>query len=276
MFESRGGVLTAYTGYRPAITVYEGTQFEYLSSFAHDIDAGIGWRFFPSTSLLYDMTLTLVDYYKLDDVNKNTVQVLLEDSRRVRARMGVNGAFTRQLSLRVLGGYAVGVFQGPWLNDYEEPVGEAVLSYRFGSEFQSIAEAGYLRNVMPAAVGGFMLSDRGFARVKLQLYKLFALSAEAGVSHVKYGRQVAPNYDANGKVVSVRPLEADGVTEKRTDLRIDGMLRAEYRALSWLGILADLIYQNNMTDFDFLSSTLTPDPADYQTFQVNAGLRASY
>jgi hypothetical protein len=278
LFESRGGVLTAFTGYRPQVQPFEGEAFQYLSSATHDVDAGIGWRFFPSTALLYDLTLTIVDYYKLDEADPDRVQVLLSPSRRVRTRLGINGAFTSKLSLRVLAGYAVGLFDNRFLDEYELPVGEAVLTYKFGGERKSVADGGYQRNVSPAAVGGFMLQDRGFARLKFVLLRLFAMTAEGGVAYVQYGRQVAPNRTAAGDIDpnSVKPLHADGVTTERTDLRIDATLRAEYRVLSWLGVLADGTYQQNITDFRFGNDTVSPDPAKYQAFQVSAGLRASY
>ena len=70
--------------------------------------------------------------------------------------------------------------------------------------------------------------------------------------------------------------DADTVGEDtRKDIRVDTLVRAEYRVTSWLGLLADFIYQQNFTDFKF-GSTLSPDPAKYQTFQVSGGLRASY
>jgi hypothetical protein len=277
MFESRGGVLQAYTGYRPSIQPFEGAALEYLSSATHDVDADMGWRFFPSTALLYDMTLTIVDYYKLDSVPEERQQVLLSASKRVRSRLGINGAFTKKLSLRVLGGYSVGVFDNPFLDEFEQPVGEAVLTYKFGGNNQSQAEGGYIRNVSPAAVGGFNVSDRGFAKLTFVLLRLFAVKAEAGAAKIQYGKQVAPEFDpaGSGEIIGARSLEADGMTTNRDDIRIDASIRAEYRFLSWLGVLAEFIYQRNITDFDY-GNTITPDPADYQLFQVNAGLRASY
>jgi hypothetical protein len=275
IFESRGGVLTAFTGYRPNVQPFEGEQFEYLSNAAHDVDAGIGWRFFPSTALLYDLTLTIVDYYKLDSTPVGRQQVLLSSSKRVRSRMGINGAFTNRLSLRVMGGYSAGWFDNPYLDEFEQPVGEAILTYKFGGANQSVGEGGYTRNVTPAAVGGFSTSDRGFAKLKFVLLGLFAMKTEVGAARIHYGKQVAPVFDAMDNFVGSRSLEADGMTTNRDDIRIDASIRAEYRFISWLGVLADFLYQRNITDFDY-GTTASPDPADYQLFQVNAGLRAAY
>jgi len=274
-FQSRGEILTGFVGYRPTIMQFEGVQYKYLSSAMHDVDAGVGWKFFPSTSLLYDMTFSLVDYYKTDKA-PGTNAIVISDSRRIRARMGVNGAFTKQLSLRVLAGYAAGFFTKKQLDEYETPIGEAVLMYKFGGESQSVAEAGYVRNVAPSAVGGFTQIDRGYAKLKFVLARMFAMTAEAGAGRLHYGKQLryegaTDNVDGLG----TGPIGGPHST-KRVDTRIDALVRAEYRVTSWLGVLAEGIYMASITNFKYQAGTGTPDPAGYKTFQVNGGLRASY
>lgn len=277
-FGSRSQVLTAFIGYAPRALLYENAAFNYLNNLAHIIETGAAWKFLPSTALIYDGTLDLTDYSK-DDIRATRSPVVFADSKRFRTRLGINGAITRNLSLRVFGGYAGIVFNnrddGRFLDDHEDVIGEAIFSWRFGPGQTSQLEWGYQRDLFASALGGWTRLDRGLLTLRALIGRVFQLSLEGGVAYVGYGRLWG--YDRrNG--VDVVSLGINGTSE-RNDVRLDGAVRGEYRVTNWLSLMADVSVQSVITDFDYavyFGNAPVPDPADYVTIMAFGGVRAHY
>jgi hypothetical protein len=275
---SASQVLTSYVGYAPTITYFEkkAQDFDYLNAANHVVQAGAAWKFLPHTALLFDGEVGLQRYF--DPTANPDNAVLLSDSTRVQTRLGLNGAFTKRLSLRLFAGYAAMMFSNELLSEYENAVGEAILGYRFGQSNQF--DVGYTGTVTPSSIGGWMRTDRGFARVRTLIAGVFSLGAEAGAGYATYGRALRPGPTED----TARPLGADGETE-RHDVRIDGAVRAEYRLTNWLALMADFLTIANLTDFEYDRNngddpigeqTVPPLPAQFLTFQAYGGIRAHY
>ncbi len=272
---SSSRVLTSYVGYAPNITYFErrATDFDYLNSARHNVDLGAAWKFLPHTALLFDGQLGFLRY--MHDVSDPNNAVLLSDSTLVEARLGINGALTKRISLRLFAGYAAMVIENRLFSDYENAIGEAVLGYRFGQANQF--DIGYIGKLSPSFIGGWMRVDRGFARMRTLIAGVFSLGLEAGAGYATYGRALRPN----GVPGEARALGMNDDTE-RQDVRIDGAVRAEYRLTNWLALMADFTAMANLTDFEYDRSSASgiesaiPDPAEFLLFQAFGGVRAHY
>jgi hypothetical protein len=280
---SRSQVLTAYVGYAPRVTIFESDVFNYLNNFTHGIEIGSAWRFLPNTALVYDGSLELQEYNE-DDPIASASPVLFRDSKRFRTRLGINGALTSKLSLRVLAGYALVEFDddnlGELLDDHEDVIGEAVLAWRFGAGQGSQVEAGYQRDVLTSALGGWTRLDRGFASLRAMLGRTVLLTLEAGAAYVSYGSLWG--FRSAGMNTALRVADALGTNGEfdRNDVRLDGAIRAEYRLTHWLSLMADVSVQTVITDFDYAiytgAGSPVPDPAEYLTVLAFGGIRAHY
>jgi hypothetical protein len=279
-FGSRSRVLTAYVGYAPRINLYENAAFNYLNSYTHGAEVGAAWKFLPNTALVYDGVVEYQNYSK-DNTFATISPVIFADNTRFRTRMGINGALTRTLALRVLAGYALVAIRndrgdGARLDDHEDGVGEAVLSWAFGGAKTGKIEAGYQRDLLTSALGGWTRLDRGFATIRTLLGGVFMLSLEGGVSGVEYGRLWG--YDRPSATPVSLGTNSDA---KRHDVRVDGALRGEYRVTNWLSFMADVSAQAVITDFQYAVYTANggapiPDPAKYWTVIAFGGVRAHY
>jgi hypothetical protein len=254
-FRSHSQVLTGYLGYAPRYTHYKSSTFDYLNNIQQRAEAGTAWRFLPSTALVYDATFAYQDFTNYN-VNDQAL-ILLSTNKIFRTRLGINGALTNKLLLRVLAGYAVGFFNNKELDDFESAIGEAVLTYRFDPHS---FEVGYERDVQPSAVGSWYQTDRGFAKANFLFARKFALGFEAGVAHANFGRLIRI---VNGMPIGLGTLNENGENdETRQDIRVDGAVRSV------------------ITDFDFAVSAAggqqIPDPADYTYYQIFGGVRAHY
>jgi len=277
---SKSKVLTSYVAYAPVITYYErkATGFKDLNNANHAIQVGSAWKFLPHTALLFDGEFDLHNYIKdVESLDPGDVAVLVSNGKRLIARLGINGAITQKLSLRLMAGYGAMLLDRAVMSDYENAVGEGVLGYRFGVAHQF--DIGYIGNVTPSYIGGWMRVDRGFARVKFSFARVFSLGLEAGGGYATYGRalKVAPV----GSTAPAVALGEDGDTNRK-DVRVDGAVRTEYRITNWLAVMADFTTFANLTNFKYATVAETtggvpvPDPARFIDFQVYGGVRAFY
>lgn len=266
VLQSRSGILRARVGYTPQISRFESEVFSYLNANRHAIGGDASWQFLPRTALVYDATVDLTRYTDPDALR---AVVLLSDDTRVATRLGINGAITNSLGLRVLGGYAATLLQDGRLNDLETFVGEAVLAYRFRAHTY---ELGYRRSVLPSRLGGWMQQDRGFTQLRLVFARAFSVGLEAGVAHAVFGRLLTRAGTDLGQ-----NRDTGEATDKRKDLRIDAGAHFEYRATQWLAFMADVSVLSALTDFEFIGDVgVPPDPAKFTTVQAFGGVRAHY
>jgi len=278
-FGSRSQVLTGYVGYAPRISYFESNVFNYLNNVTHSIEAGAGWKFLPSTALVYDANLDFQDYQH-DDASRTRSPVLFANNKRFRTRAGLNGAITQKLIFRGLVGYAAVIFNGKYngdrLQDHEDVVGEALFSYRFGRAQSSSFDLGYNRDLQNSYLGGWIRVDRGSATLRALLGGVFQLSLEGGLARVRYGSVYGFDRVGGTQVVGLGNNE----DTRRKDIRVDGAIRGEYRLTNWLSLMADVSTQIVLTDFSYTVVTTAanpvPDPARYWTVMAFGGLRAHY
>lgn len=263
-FMTDGGVLQVRLGYRFGLGFFESDQFAYANSFDHDVSLQETFRFLPQTALVHDTRVSYRDYYQSAGGG-----VLLNDSVRLRTRLGLNGAITPELSLMVMAGYAAGFFDATatYDQDYDAFVAQAQLTWRITEDVR--LTLGYDRDAFAGYIGNYYTQDRGQASFQMLLFGSFLLGIDASVGYLDYGQIV----DRAGM-----PISADGSTE-RTDIRVTASLFAEYRFTEWLGINGQLQYTGDFTDFRYavlVAGTPIPDPAGYNKFEAWLGVRVFY
>lgn len=265
--QSKGGVLQGRIGFAPFLTIYEGDAFKYLDQNQYGVPASLAWKFLPNTALVFDAVYGFSDYTHPN--RGSTPSVFLSDSHRFQSRLGLNGAITPRFAVRAMAGYAVVFQKESALDDREDAVAEAALTY--GWTPSDNFELGYQRTLEVSALSGWTQLDRGYAKLGTLIAGRLMLKLEAGVAHVNYGRLLAPD-----AVTGSRPLGTDNDTS-RDDIRIDGGVHAEVRATNWLAFLADFNALVNITDFEYdRPGSPVPYPGDFKAFQVFGGVRAHY
>ncbi len=278
---SRSQVLTSYIGYAPSITIFESPVFDYLNNIAHGVEAGVAWKFLPNTALIYDGSVFFQRYTEKDAATTRS-PVLYAASTNFRTRLGLNGAFTKSLALRLLAGYGLVAFDdNTVLDEHEDVVGEAVLGWKFGPGQSSGIDLGYYRDLTASALGGWIRSDRGAVTLRSMLGRAFALSLEGGAGRIAYGRLWGFNRGSDGAATpTIQALGANGETHRK-DTKLDGAVRAEYRATNWLAFMADFSVQTIITDFSYAAQVLLADrpiadPAGFVTWMAFGGVRVHY
>lgn len=280
-------VLTGSVTYAPSIRRFEDKKnFRFLSSFGQQVDAGIGWKFFPQTAIISALTYQTNKYTNVDEKPAGT-GVLLSDGSAFKTRIGVNGAVTTNFIFRALAGYAVGFYDSKLLEEFEDVIADVSLGYRI-AQVHTLS-IGYNRDIVPSPGGAWVRTDRVNAGAGLKFADAFGVTLEGGYGYLTYGDMVGLA-DPDGNMAGVPDDQLKGLGRgsdpfKRRDNRVDAALRLQYDATTWLAIVADATVQAVMTDFDYAvvnpadPTTRTSDladPAGYTAFQFYGGTRLHY
>jgi hypothetical protein len=264
--QSRSGVLRGALGYTPQIQIFENALYDFLSSTTQQVSASAGWKFLPSTALVYDGSFGYQQYKNSD--NANVTLLLSRNAYRFQSRLGINGVFTNHISARVLVGYAVATFSERQLREFETVIGEAAINYRIDT---SVFELGYTRSLDPSPLGAWMEQDRGHVSIETLFARVFAVKLSGGVAGANYGRLL----NAQGGFLGFDKT-TNQATDKRTDLRGDAGVHLEYRATNWLAIMGDFALLATKTDFSFGTVGVTPFAAQFLSLQAFGGVRVHY
>lgn len=256
---SRGGVLSTSLGYQFRLRVFEGTDFQYSNSFAHQISADTHFKFLPSTSLFWDATIDFTDYYNttagLDPID-------LSNNWRLRTRIGLNGVVTPKVSTTVAIGYTATFIDNPLFGDFDTILALAGLKFRLTPT--ASLEVGYERESSNSIVGLYRVQDRGYLNFKLIAGRVFLIGLNTWLARMQFG-----------DIVSGGAAAGD-----RDDIYISATLFAEYRFTDWLGLNASIGYFGDFTDFEYQvpdgMGGLIPDPAGFNKFEAWLGLRVFY
>jgi len=273
-------VLSGMVGYSPNIRLFENSVYKWLSTFGHQVDAGIGWKFFPQTAIVSSLTYQTNSYLKDKPAD---AAVLLSDGSAFKTRVGLNGAVTTNFLFKALAGYAVGFYDSEQLQEFEDVIGEVSMGYRIARV--NTINLGYNRDIVPSPGGAWVRTDRINAGASMRFADSFSLTLEAGYGYLTYGRMVAAVLIPDPADPTMRIASDDveglglGGTTKRRDNRIDAAIRAQYDITRWLALVADATFQTIITDFDYKVGLATGDlgdPAGYSAFQVYGGTRIHY
>lgn len=267
---SRAGILQGTLGYGFEIDFFDEDRFQYANSITHHVRGGARWKFLPSTAVLYELDVAFQDYYK----DQDQAPTLLSDNKRVNSRIGINGAFTNELSLAALVGYSAGFFDDPAADDYDNA--NARLELRWQPQQTIRTRLGYERLFRPSFVGNYYKNDKLYAQADFLLLGALLLGVDSSISFIRSGLALDGAAGTG--------MDLLGTQERREDIRVSAGIFGEYRVTNWLAFNATFRYIGDFTDFDFEQVTdpttgglLVPDPGGgYQKFEVWGGVRAFY
>jgi hypothetical protein len=257
---SRSGLLQGVIGYQLGLESFKDEGFQSFDSLTHRIQAKVSWRFLPQTALVQSNEVMIQQYYRASD----DPTALVSGSRRVRSTLGVNGAITQRISVTLSGGYSVGFYDAA--DEFESF--NAQVEGRFRATERMMVTLGYFRRFNPSFIGNFVRSDRIYAQLRYLIDGRFLVRADGYLSFDETGRAFLAD--------ATTPL---GTQPQRHDLRYQISTSAEYRFAHWVGLVANLSYQQSVTSYQYVSTTPSglPDPgAGYKVFQAWLGLRVSY
>lgn len=261
--DSKGRQVTAMLGYDLALELFRDSSYTYLDNLDHRLESRVTWRFLPNTALVQKTTLALQRYLRPDE--RPLSQVV--DGERLETSLGLNGQLTPKLALTVMGGYALGFYQGGEAEEYESWSAQVEGRYRVREELT--AALGYFRRFFPAYIGNFVKSDRVYGTLTYLGAGRLLLRGEASVSFDETGLALLPDGDDLGS------------TSHRNDIRLLLAASGEYRFKSWFALMASVRYRSALTDFvyssDIPSGAPLIDPkAGFQAVEAWLGLRVFY
>jgi hypothetical protein len=257
---SRSGLLQGVIGYQLGLESFKDAGFQYFDSLTHRIQARASWRFLPQTAIVQNNEVTIQQFYRASDAPV----ALVSGNRRIRSTIGLNGAITQRIFVTLSGGYSVGFYDAA--DEFESF--NAQVEARFRATERTMLTLGYFRRFNPSFIGNFVRSDRIYAEFRYLIDGRIMVRADAYLSFDETGRAFLAD--------ATTPL---GTQPRRHDLRYRISTSAEYRFAHWVGIIANLSYQQSVTDFEYVSTVPggLPDPgAGYKVFQAWLGLRVSY
>ncbi len=257
---SRSGLLQGVIGYELGLETFKDEGFRYFDSLTHRIQARASWRFLPQTAIVQHNEIQIQQFYRAGD----SPLALVAGNRRIRSTIGINGAITERIFVTLSGGYSVGFYDAA--DEFESF--NAQVEARFRATERIMVTLGYFRRFNPSFIGNFVRSDRIYTQLRYLIDGRVLLRADAYLS-----------FDETGLAFFADGMTPLGTQPRRHDLRYRIATSAEYRFAHWLGITANLSYQQSVTDFEYVSDIPggLPDPgAGYKVFQAWLGVRTSY
>jgi hypothetical protein len=264
--QTDGGVVSFRLGYNFGLDFFEDARFQFGNSMAHRVTLQETFRFLPNTAIVHDTTFEYQDYFT-DRSTASPVQ--LNDSARLRSRIGLNGALSENVSLMAMVGYAAGFFGRStaipgYQQDYDSIVAQAEVRWQIVEGTR--LSIGYDRDFFPSFLGNYYSRDRGLVNFQATIGS-FALTVSADVGFMDFGAIVGPT----GGII-------DASNGDRTDVRVGASLGGEYRFTDWLALYASARYQGAFTGYQY-NAALTGgfiDPAGFNKFEVFGGVRVFY
>ncbi len=257
---SRGGLVQASLGYAFRLQYFESNTFAYANQFGHQISGDVHYRFLPSTSVFWDGTVDMTDYYNAD---AGSAALALANNWRLRTRVGLNGVITPKLSATAAIGYTATFVDDPAFDDYDSVLALAGLKLRLTPTVT--LDFGYERENKNSIVGLYRTQDRGYLDFQWLFGGSFLLSLNTWVARMKFGEI----FDATGMSLG-----------QRNDVYVSVRLFGEYRFTDYLALNATFAYLGDFTGFEYQVTDATgmaiPDPAGFNKVEAWLGLRVFY
>lgn len=265
---SRGGLLSERLSYGIDVDFFDQNIFRYADSYTHVIESALRWRFLPSTAILHDLHVRIQRFYK----SQSTSPTHLTNNVRVDTDIGLNGAFTNELSAAALVGYSAGFYKAVDVQDFDSVNARAELRWKPRQNIRTTL--GYERDFHPSFVGNYYKSDKLYLKTNLLFVGALLVGADLSAAFTKSGVALSGP-------TGTMPLL--GNQQHRKDTRISAGLFSEYRFTNWLALNATFRYIADVTNysfqqvFDAMGNPLIPDPSGaYHRFEIWGGLRVFY
>lgn len=270
VYQSAGGMLEWRLGYTNRLAIMTDaateTRNNRFNRMDNEVSSVLRWRFFPKTSLLWDVAFTPTIYLASDAASLG-----LFTAFPIRTRLGLNGLLSERVSLELFGGY-----QGTYItlgDNADTFVGSAEIKYRFGPE--TAFSFGVQRDMSPSVLGGYYIRNWAHLGVNQMFGGRFYLNAQGGGGIYEYGYSADSTGAPSGRVTGPAGFFFDPTSRRFTAVRIEGRLYAEFRATDWFGIIASTNVSANLTDAQ-LSAGAIGVALSWLRFEAFGGLRVSW
>lgn len=264
----RGGTLSFELGYRLDFMYFEDDALGDLNNrHGHDVRFNTSWKMFPKTALVSKVNFTPTLYYGSSNINQNSLPL--------RSLFGVQGLVTDRFGLKLLVGYGASFYEaGP---NFDSVLAEGELMF-FITPLSNVRVGGQ-RDFVDSFYANYFVKNGGYVSYSQMFAGVFLVTLKGDVFYRDYARNTGPyvgNDPANGVVVTASPAE-------RIDIWAGATLLLEYRFTDWLAVHASGRYMGDVSNFAYTytvtnaAGTVTETyPADFQKFEVFAGVRAHY
>jgi hypothetical protein len=270
-----GGALRFNLGYDYIVDYFTDTANDWGDVQTHQVTGKFNWKFLPFTSLFADVNWQLRDYVaKGYGVYGETT-----DNSPVKARVGVNGAFTRTISAMVVAGWGNSMHDGRPVaagesvnkgeNDsYNGFIGGARITWRPSKK--TMAQVGYLRDFRDNLFTNYLVSDEIKLTVKQRVGSRVQITADAAYTWLGYSAVPFKFMGSNPAIASMGDIE-------RADTQLRLSLGADADITRWLGVSLKYSMENLMSDF-FVKNAVTGnvDKMDYKAHIIDAMLVFRY
>ena len=220
---------------------------------AYDLMLETIWQFLPKTALVSRIRFSPINYLSPYHINNN--------SRPVRAYLGVRGLFTRRFGLSLFVGYGASFYQKG--EDFDGVIANGELMF-FITPLANL-RLGAERDFVDSFYANFYVKNGGYMVYEQMFLKRLLVSLKGEIFHRQY------SYLA-GQYGTTSPN-----TAHRKDLWTGATLLLELRALDWLSILASFVYRGNVSNFSYSSNADDQSGwVDFQRFEIMGGVKAHY
>jgi hypothetical protein len=249
-----GGTLTMLLNGSLDVLIYDEDVVANRNNKAtYDLMLETMWQFLPKTALVSRIRFSPINYLSAYHINNN--------SRPVRASLGIRGLFTPRFGLSLFVGYGASFYQKG--EDFDGVIASGELMF-FITPLANV-RLGAERDFVDSFYANFYVKNGGYLVYEQMFLGRLLVSLKGEIFHRQY------SYLA-GQYGTTTPN-----TAHRKDLWTGATLLMELRALDWLSILTSLVYRGNVSNFSY--STDADDPSgwvDYQRVEVMAGVKAHY
>jgi hypothetical protein len=258
-----GGTLTFEAGYGLDWMFFEDDEVAKQDDrMTHNVRFVTSWKILPKTALISRTVFSPVAY--LGDSSKN------ENSMPVRSWLGIQGLLTPRFGLELHVGYGASFYDSG--DDFDSILAKAELKF-FVTPFANIRLGGE-RNFVDSFYANFYSNNGGYLKYEHIFGGIFLASLKGSAYYRDYS-------ESSGIVNGVEPSH-----EERADTFIGATLLLEIRATEWLSFHASAQYQQNITDFAYITDD-NPDTVDitepysenymeFNKFLVFGGVRFHY
>ncbi len=255
-----GGTLTIEPGYRLELQLFEDAELAKENDrHAHDIRLFTTWKVFPKTALVCRINFTPTFYMNGESAKENSLPI--------RSLLGIQGLVATKFGLLLLVGYGTSNYaRGP---NFSSVIAQGELM--FFITHTSTIRLGGERDFVDSYYANFYTKNGGYLSYSQLFGGVFLATIKGDVSGRQYATYTLPS--AEGASVPNDP--------SRTDVWVGATLLLEYRATSWLSILASANYAGDITDFGFTytdtdSGDTSFQKSSFQKFEAFLGVKGHY
>jgi hypothetical protein len=271
-----GGTLDMRLGYQATLALFEETNGVPYTSITHEVSFRDRWRFRPRTALFHDTTLRFINY-----PNATRAVQYLNDSTPVRTRFGITGLLTDRFGALAAVGYGATFFKNPEAGasvpQYDSINAQAEITWYLSQNpganepgqvtlLLSTINLGYVRDFQASLLGNYFTSNKGYLRFNYFAGPKAVIQLGGDVEALSYPQPFI-NGGAGGPVAATGPSGAP--VGEFTNIRVGGVLFAEYRIVETVGLNTTINYDHMFSDTLIPAGVAAPGAPGNQFFDLS-------